>query len=69
MTDPTESPESLALDEIRKRHRPRHGEVAVDVIPGYECFWCGEPWPCDAAVALAAHDERARAFTALADVL
>lgn len=65
MTDPTESPESLVLAEIEARH------YAVDEVcfegTFTSCPHCGIAWPCDTAVALAAYDDRARAFAELAE--
>lgn len=64
-TDPTETPESLVLAGIEARHHhvyhaPR-GPHDIGV-----CAECDDLWPCDTAVVLAAYDERASAFDALA---
>jgi hypothetical protein len=67
MTDPTESPESLALDEIRKRHHACNCGPSNITHCGGEHWANGSRWlwPCDTAVVLAAYDDRAHAFTAL----
>ena len=61
MTDPTETPEFLVLAEIEARHQPMHPGK-----PGTTCIG-GHDWPCDSAILLAAYDDRARAFAALAE--
>jgi hypothetical protein len=62
-----ETAESLVLAEIRARHvECIRGSYPGAFAADNWCPRCGEDWPCDTAVALAAYDERARAFAELA---